>query len=185
MANTAANVIVGKPLATGGVLTGALSATLPTAATGTTAGFTAVGYISDDGVTQTIDTDTTDIVAWGGDTVRVVQTSHKVEYKFTLIETSSTSLSVYYGTDNVTGSAGVLTVKIKGGDLDHGKWVLEVKDGDQRVRVCIPDGQVTDRGDVVFKDDEAVGYEITLSCYPDSSGVKAYLYTDDDDSSSS
>lgn len=183
MANTAANVLVGKPLATGGALTGPLSATLPEDATTAPTGFTAVGYISDDGVTQTIDTDTTDINAWGGDVVRTIQTSHKLTYQLTLIETSAASLGVYYGADNVSGST-ALTVLIKGGDLPHGKWVLEVRDGDRRVRITIPDGQVTDRGDVVWKDDEAVAYEVTITCFPDADGVKAYLYTGADDDES-
>ena len=35
---------------------------------------------------------------------------------------------------------------------------------------------MTERGDVVYKNDEAIGYEVTITCYPDQNGVKAYKY---------
>lgn len=174
MANTAANVVVGKPLATGGLLTGPLGTTLPTdTATALNVAILPCGYVGSDGVVQTIDADQTQIKAWGGDIVRSIQTSHDLTYKFTLIETNNVSLKAYYGEDNVTDGA----VQIKAGDLEHKVWVIEIKDGDSRIRICIPDGQVTDRGDVSFTDEDAVGGEITLECFPDADGVKAYLYT--------
>jgi hypothetical protein len=175
MANTAANVRVGKPAVSGGVSVADAGTTLPTdATTGLAVGFTAAGYVGEDGVTQTIATDSTDIKAWGGDIVRRVQTSHVVTYKFTLIETNDTTLAVYYGDDNVTAG----NVEIKAGDLPHKEWSIDVVDGDNTIRVVIPDGQVTDRGDVVFKDDQAIGYDVTVTAYPDDSGVKAYIYQD-------
>jgi hypothetical protein len=175
MANVAGNVIIGKPLVTGGVLTGPSGTALPTdTVEAPDPLIVAVGYVSDDGVTQAINTDSSDIKAWGGDTVRTVQTGHELTYKFTLIETNDLSLAVYYGDDNV--SAG--TAEIVKGDLPYKVWVIEVKDGDKRVRIVIPDGQVTDRGDITYKDDEAVAYEVTITCRADASGVKAYLYSE-------
>lgn len=176
MAVTAANVRVGKPLTTGGLLTAPLLTALPTdTTTALNAAFSAGGYLGDDGVVQTIDTDSNDIKAWGGDIVRTVQTSHKLTYAFTLIETASASLGTYYGAANVTGTS-LITVKIVAGDLPHQEWVLEVRDGASKIRIAIPDGQVTDRGDVSYTDGDAVAYPCTITCYPDSSGVKAYMY---------
>lgn len=181
MANTASNVLVGRPLATGGILVAPLPATLPTSATSTpNAAFDAAGYVSSDGVIQTLGTDVTEIKAWGGDIVRRIQTSHDLTYAFTLIETNEVSLTVYYGDENVTVGTGTTAVEIKAGDLPRKAWLVEIKDGDKRVRIVIPDGQVTDRGDITYADENAIAYELTLTCYPDSSGVKAYIYTDDD-----
>lgn len=172
---TAANVIVGKPAVTGGVLYGPTTVALPEdATTALPAGLSAGGYVSSDGVTQTLNTDSTDITAWGGDTVRTVQTGHSLQYAFTLIETNGLSLAAYYGAGNVTGD----DVRIVAGDLPHQAWVIEVRDGDRRIRIVIPDGQVTDRDDVTFTDDSAVGYGLTITCYPDADGVKAYIYSD-------
>jgi hypothetical protein len=53
-----------------------------------------VGFIHEDGVTETQDTDTNDIIAWqNGATVRKVQTSHDLMYAFTMLETSEVTLA--------------------------------------------------------------------------------------------
>lgn len=178
MANTAANVLVGFPLTTGGVLAGPLGTTLPTdATTAPDPGFIAAGYISEDGVTQTIDSDTEDIVAWGGDIVRVINTTHALSYQFSFLETNEAVLSEVYGEANVTGSGADLSVAINSTPLPHRSYLLEVLDGDRRVRIVIPDGQITERGEVVYVHTDAVKYEVTVTAYPDATGNKAYIYT--------
>lgn len=188
MADTAANVRIGKPASTGGVLVGAIGASpaLPTDATTALAvGFNGVGYIGEDGVTMTQGTDVKEIKAWGGDTVRKVQTSHDCTFKFIMIETNQYSAKAYFGTSQVTYTPADATkgnrvaAQVSGAQLDHNKWVFEISDGLAKVRVCVPDGQITERGDLAFKTDEAIGYEVTVTAYPDGTGVKAYLYTDD------
>lgn len=175
MANVAGNVLVGKPAATGGVYYADTGTTVPTDATSSLAGgFTSTGYISEDGVVQSIGADTTQIKAWGGDIVRTVQTSHDVTYQFTMIETTDASLAAYYGEDNVSPGAFV----IKSGDLPHKVWDLEIADGDASVRLVIPNGQITERGDITYKDDTSIAYPVTLTAYPDSSGNKVYGYSD-------
>lgn len=171
MTLTADNVRVGV---TGGIYFAPISTTLPTdTETALNVAFVEVGYISDDGVTQSISTDVNEIKAWqNGDTVRKVQTSHDVTYAFTMIESSAAALTAYYG----NYSSGV--VEITGDQLDHQAMVLEVEDGDHVIRIALPDAQITDRGDVVYQNGEEVGYPVTVTAYPDSSGVKAYMYID-------
>lgn len=140
-----------------------------------------VGYISEDGVTETQDTDTNDIMAWqNGAKVRKVQTSHDLTYQFTMIETSEVTLREYYGNFTAGNPSGTPatddTVVIDGSELPHRVWVLSVLDGDHVLRIVIPDGQVTERGDITYSNGEAVGREVTITCYPDSSGNKAYIY---------
>jgi hypothetical protein len=173
MATTADLVRVGV---TGGVYTAPEGTAIPTTVEGALDGaFAEVGYVSEDGLTQSIGADITDIKAWqNGDVVRKIQTSHDLTFAFTMIETSSVTLEAYYG--NYTAG----TVEITGDQLPHGPWVLSVIDGDAVIRIVIPDGQVTERGDISYVNGDAVGYPVTISCFPDVSGVKAYMYLDAD-----
>lgn len=144
---------------------------LPTdATTAPGAGFTDLGYAGEDGVTQTISADTTQIRAWqNGDTVRTVQTTHDVTYQFTFLETNPAVLEAYYGNYN----AG--TVEIRSDVLPRMPWVVDVVDGDELVRIAVPSAQITERGDITFTNGDAIAYPVTLTAYPVAE-VKAYLY---------
>lgn len=186
MANTASNVVAGVPLATGGVLLGALTATAPATAAGTLTGFTASGYIGEDGVTETNERSTDRIRAWGGDTVKVVQTEHNVSYQFTFLETLNTDvLKAVYGDGNVTKTAATVStgtlheVKVNGATLPHKSFVFELKDGDAKIRIYVPDGQITEVGDITYSDSEVIGYQVTVEAFADEVGNKAYKYLDD------
>jgi hypothetical protein len=169
---TAGNVRVGV---TGAVYYAPTTTTLPTsAATTLNAAFADVGYISEDGITQTMNVDVTDIQAWqNGDVVRKIQTSHDLTYSFTMMEMSAETVELFYG----DYTAGV--TEITGTQLGNNAFVLDVIDGDHDIRIVIPDGQVTERGDIVYSGTEPIGFEVTITCFPDADGVKAYHYADD------
>lgn len=169
MAPTASNVRVAV---TGGLYYGEEETPVPASATAPLdPDLAELGYVSEDGVTQTIDEDVEQITAWqNGDTVRVVQTSHDVTYAFSLLETTELALDVYYGNH----AAG--TTEIRAGQGKRGAWVFHVTDGNHRIRICVPDGQVTEHGDIEYVNGNAIMYPITVTCYPDSNGVKAYKH---------
>lgn len=172
MATTASNVRVGV---TGEVSLAEAGTTLPTdSSTTLDVAFSGLGYNTEDGVLEAINETTTDIKAWqNGDTVRTVATEHDVEYTFTLMETNADTLAAYYGADSY--DTGV--VEVKAGTATRGVWVVEVIDGDDVVRIVIPDGEVTASGQVTYANNgSAVTYPLTVKCYPDSTGVKAYKY---------
>ena len=171
MALNASNVRVGV---TGAIYKAPLKTAAPANATAAIdARFKDLGYISEDGVTQTIDSDKSEIKAWqNGDIVRTIQTSHNVSFQFTLIETSEEVLKLYYADPNATATA----VKVTGAQSAHDSYVLDVLDGDKTIRIVIPDGQVTERGEITYKTDEAIGYQVTVTASPDATGAKAYLY---------
>lgn len=172
---TAENVRVAV---TGSINYGPAGTTLPTdATTALHANFDEVGYANEDGITQNINEERTDIKAWqNGDIVRKVRSSHDVTYAFTMLETNLVSLEIYYGDGSVTGTLADGVVEIKGDMNTRGEWVLHVIDGDNLIRIVIPDGEVTERGEVSFVNANAVQYPVTITAYPDATDVKAYQY---------
>jgi len=186
--SNAANVLAGKPLATGGVLIGDLDAPLPTdATTAPDPAFKGAGYVGEDGLTETTDRSTEKVKAWGGDTVKVLQTDFAVTYTFTFLETlNSDVLKAVYGAGNVETSAATTTrgtlhtVKVNSDVLPHQTLVFEVKDGDAKIRICVPDGQITEVGEVTYNDSEVIGYSVTVEAFRDADlGANAVKYLDD------
>lgn len=184
---TVSNVVAGKPKASGGVLNGPLGTTLPTdATTEPDAAIKALGYISEDGLTESSERTTEKVKAWGGDTVKVLQTEFAATFSFTFIEVLNADvLKAVHGDANVTttaatASTGTLqSVKVTGEQLDHDVWIFEVKDGDAKIRIVVPDGQVTTVGEVTYNDGSVIAYEVTVETFKDENGVYYYKYIDD------
>ena len=180
MGNDAKNVSVGKPLATGAIFVAPIGTTAPTDAKTTLDGaFKCVGYVSEDGVTNAIKTDSTPVKAWGGDAVLTTQTSREETFKFKMIEANEVSLEQAYGKGNVAKESvsGLITIKHNSKEKSNYIYAIELILSDNKIkRLVIPSGKVIELGDVVYKDDEAIGYEVTLSAAPDSSGNTAYEY---------
>jgi hypothetical protein len=186
--SNSANIVAGKPLATGGVRIGPLGTTAPTNATTALAvGFVSAGYVGEDGLTETVDRSTEKVKAWGGDIVKVLQTDYSVSYQFTFLETLNTDvLRTVYGDANVTvtpgtPSAGTLrAVKLNSDELPHKAFVFDMKDGNARIRIHVPDGQINDVGEVTYNDGELVGYQVTIEAFRDATlGAQAIKYIDD------
>lgn len=178
--NNASNVSVGKPAVEGAVFNAPLGTTLPTA-TGAAldAAFKAMGYVSEDGVTNSNGLSTEQIRAWGGDVVAVPQTEFSDTFQLKLIETTNVDvLAVVHGADNVTGTlAAGVAINVNSGELPESCWVIDMilRNGTAK-RVVIPRGKISEMGDVVYKDDEVIGYELTITCLPDASGNTHYEY---------
>lgn len=172
MANTAANVLA---VATGKIYGAVTGTTLPTAEVqGLNALFLTgdLGYISDAGVTQTINRDTTTIKAWGGDEVRVISTSHELSFKFEMLETNANVLEAYYGDQTLPGTVTQITAA-RG---LRQAWVIDIVDGTNLVRIAIPDGEIIELDDITYSTEDAIKYGVTMHCYADTSNVKAYVY---------
>lgn len=176
---TASNVLVGVPdKASGGVYMSnapldAASYPISTLEDTLPGDMTPSGFISEDGVTESNESDTERIRAWGGDTVRIVQTEHTVTYSLTFLESSPVILKAVYGEDNVVEADGRITVKVNSDVLEHRSWAFEMKDGDSRIRIFVPDGQITSRGEITYTHSGAIQYEVTIEAFPDVNGDKA------------
>jgi len=147
--------------------------------------FTGDEYVSEDGLTLTPSMSTTDIKDWSGSVVRKVLESFDGTLSWTMISTNEGALGVAFGADHVTANDPSQThgkqMRVElGAHLPEAQsWVFLMKDGDARIIILVPNGQVTEVGEVTFAANSAVGWGVTLSCYPDSDGESIYILTDD------
>src|SRR5699024_1724727 len=120
------------------------------------------------------------IKAWGGDTVRVVQSDHTVTYTFTFLESKNASvLKAVYGENNVTESGGLVQVNVNADVLEHRTWVFEMKDDDHRILVVVRDGQITTRREINYTHDGEIQYKVTNEAFSDVDGNKVIKVIDD------
>ena len=176
----AKNVTSSKPKIGGAAHRAPVGTELPTdAKTALNAAFKALGYISEDGVSNENSPETDKIKAWGGDTVLNYSKGKEDTFKFKLIEGLNVDvLKAVYGDKNVTGTLDTgIVIKANSEDTGESAWVFEMilKDGILK-RIVVPRAAVVEIGEIVYKDDEAVGYELTLSAVPDESGQTHYDY---------
>ena len=88
-------------------------------------------------------------------------------------------LKAYYGEDNVTVDTSKNTITVKGSsaELPQRPWVIDtVMNDGRKCREVIPCGKISDTGDIEYKRDEAMGYEITVTALPDGEGRPFYMY---------
>lgn len=183
-ANTASNVSAGKPKVAGAIWVAPKGTSLPTdTAASLDAAFKCLGYCSEDGLTNSTNMESEQIKAWGGDTVLSIQTSKEDTYQFTLLEVLNTDvLKFIYGDSNVsetsgTSSTSAISVTANNAELPERSLVIDmIMRNNTPKRVVIPAAKISEIGDVVYSDSEAVGYEVTLQCIPDESGNTHYEY---------
>lgn len=180
---TTSNVSVGKPKIGGGVSvapTTITSSQMPSdASTALDSAFTNLGYVSEDGVTNSGIDAGTDINAWGGDVVLNVAGASADTFSLTFIESLNVNvLKEVFGADNVTGTLETgITVKANKTAPVARVWAIDmVMNNGALRRIVIPHGTITERGEVVYKDDEPIGYNVTILAAPDESGNTHYDY---------
>lgn len=156
--------------------------TAPTSASATlNAAFKELGWLHEDGLVEAANADSAEIKAWDGTTVRKVMTSSEFTFQVKLLETNEHSLELYYSgsavaTDGGTGSK----IDVKSPENDRRSFVFDVLDGNHVARVYIADGEVTERGDITYANGEPIAYDVTITAYPNSSGVSFIKFFDKD-----
>lgn len=166
-----------KPATAGAIFVAAVGTTLPTSSSATLAqDFKDLGYVSDAGVSRSVSLESETVKEWGGSVVLALGTGKEETFKFTLLDVvdvnamklvyssateSSSAISASQGADNRTGHAFVIDM------------ILE---GSKAQRIVIPNGLVTEIGDINYVANEAVGFELTITAMADDSGNTSYDY---------
>lgn len=180
MAADAKKVTTGKAAVGGAIWRAPLGTTLPTdATTALDSAFVCLGYVSEDGLTNNNSPESEEVKAWGGDTVLAMQTGKPDTFAFTLIESMNIdALKAVYGDDNVDVDVdGNIAIKANSDDQEEAAWVVEmIMKGKRARRLVIPDGKISELGEIVYKDNEPIGYPVTVTAVPDTAGNTHYDY---------
>jgi len=165
-------VTAASPRTTGVVYRAPAGTTLPTDATSSlSSAFVSLGYLSEDGFTNNYERSSEDIREMGGAVVLTVQTETTDKFQFKLIDALAPEvLKAVYGDSKVSGTLATgIDVTVDGSEAEESVWVLEtiMRDGALQ-RIVIPDGKVSEMGEVAYRRNEAVGYDITITALLDS-----------------
>lgn len=172
--NDVKNVTSAQPDIAGAIYRAPLGTAVPNNAySDLDAAFKNLGYVSDDGLTNSNSPETETKKAWGGATILTSQTGRPDTLKYKLVEALNVEvLKSVYGDNAVTGELETgITVDANNKQLPGSCYVVDmVLKDDSLKRIVIPNATLTSLGDVVYKDGEIVGYEVTLTALPDETG---------------
>lgn len=176
----ASYVTVGKPKIGGSVFRAPVGTALPTdAISPLDEAFKDLGYCSEDGLTNADSISGGSIKAWGGDNVLNYQDSKTDTFKYKLIEAMNVEvLKTVYGDENVTGDLATgIHIESNAKEHEDYAWVFNMLySGGYAKRIVVPCAKVTAVGEIVYKDNGAVGYDTTIAATPDENGDYHHEY---------
>ena len=176
----AQNVTAAKPKVGGSIFRAPLGTKLPTTYNDALAAeFKNLGHVSEDGVTNENSPSGDKVRAWGGSTVLNYMEDKPDTFKMKLIEAFNPDvLKTIYGDKNVTVAENRdISLKATAEDPEQFSWVIDMLlKGGRAKRVVIPTASLTEMEEIVYKDNEPVGYGITLSAEPGADGAYHHEY---------
>ena len=161
----------------GVVLSGPTSASAPTnTGPGAPAGFVNLGFVSDEGISESNPQTMEEIRAFQRSAViRRVVTAGEQTVSFTLLQTNAAVLAEYYG-GTVSADGSIIVNNLRARPIRS--YIIDVIDGTQIMRTYIPRGQITEVGELVYAAGQPIGYNVTVTAYDvpsiDGSSVKFY-----------
>lgn len=180
MANDADQIVVAG---TGRVLVAAVGTTAPTGVSGAyAAGWTEVGYTTEDGVTFSDSKDVEDRAAWQSlYPVRRLVTGRSSSVSFTLLEWSASTVPLAFGGGAVTEpSAGVFKYTPPDPeDIDERALSVEWTDGTKIYRLVIPRGNVSEGVETNLTRTGAAELPITFSVLGSDATAPWHMLTND------
>lgn len=164
---------------TGAFRTAPLATAMPTSMVPFAAGWVNLGYISDEGVTESRSEDRQEFTPWqSASPIRSEVTKSTKTFQVTLWESNWDTVSLYYGvglddvTVDTTGDVDVVIFDEQGKPKqDLRRFAVDVVDGVYARRALVPFGEVTEKGDLIYKSDTLIGYPCTVMAYVGPDGI--------------
>lgn len=144
-------------------------------------GWECLGYIPEDGFTETVDKGTGDAIRdINLDTIDNVPGAATESITVGLMEIAKAPLAAEYGNANVSESGGTIEVKHNWADADeHYQYVfLLLLKNSRNWTKYIPDGQVTELGDLTGNKTTVAQREITITYNTDDNGNGCFDWID-------
>jgi hypothetical protein len=146
-------------------------------------GFLSAGLISEDGISKNLSNDANEIRAYGlSSAVRKIVTSETIEFQVVFLESNPVSLAVYNRLP-LTGATAINPSSTGAFSITEGSFrsqryalVIDVVDDDHLFRIYAPSVEVTEKESFAVKAGEAITYGVTLTAYPNSSGVSVETF---------
>lgn len=171
----------------GSVYVATVGVTAPTDATTTlpAGNWSDGGYVDENGIAITVNRSTTPVRDWSKSAVRNLLTEFGGSIAVSFLQVDEFSAKRVFGASNVTKTAATTTkgelIKVSiGNELPPVEaWCFNMKDGNARIRVFVPRGQITSVGEMAYKPDAGHVIGGTLECYDDGTGHSIYVFYDD------
>jgi hypothetical protein len=176
--NSTDNVSAGKGVAGGYIFSAPVGTELPKDYDTTLPdAWKCLGYVSEDGYTESLEEDSDDIVDMNGDPMDTTYSSRVESAQVTLAEIKAATLKRMYGDSNVTDANGMITVKHNGDSHPTFSYVLMLllKNG-RPWRKVVPKGQSHELDDLQIASSELAARALTIKYLVDDEGNTCYDY---------
>lgn len=128
------------------------------------AAWTEVGYVSQDGLTVSINATTEGIKDWANRIVRMVVTDSDETAQASIITTTQETLETVLGEDNVAAASGTITAGLSLATLPPEEaFLFRMKDGNDMIIVGCTKGQVTALEGLSFQPGAAIAWTPTIT----------------------
>ena len=123
-----------------------------------------VGYVTQDGLTVSINATTEGIKDWANRIVRMVVTDSDETAQASVITTTEETLATVLGEDNVAAAGGTITAGLSLATLPPEEaFLFRMKDGDDMIIVGCTKGQVTSLENLSFQPGSAISWTPTIT----------------------
>lgn len=166
---------------TGKVFAAPVGTTFPTdVTTAPDPAFVEVGLIDPDALTETLDVAKTVVKAWQRKAgVRTLTTDVTWTFQFKAMESNPLVYELYFAGETTVDSGVAKTTVPNNPTGTERAFLVEIEDGDVIERICIPKGDVTDRGDVAHTATDATVFEMTVTVLGTTVDDLGYRLTND------